>query len=107
MQVVDELHVFVCFHLSRQFESPADVLNGVRHLVAMQIAHDPTVRKCIRTAFRERAVLKVTPTKKGRKEIDEHHQCYSMKYLSNKPISEVKNEEYLKLSQVWLELMLV
>lgn len=88
------------FPLSRQFETPQDVLNGVRHLIAMQIAHDPIVRKCIRTAYRERAVLKVTPTKKGKKEIDEQHQCYSMKYLINKPISDIKNEDYLKLHQV-------
>lgn len=86
----------------RQFETAPDVLNGVRHLVAMQLAHDPVVRKCVRTAFRERAVINVSPTKKGIVEIDEHHQCYSMKYIINKPISEVKNEDYLKLHQVCL-----
>lgn len=85
----------------RQFETPPDVLNGVRHLVAMQIAHDPVVRKCVRTAFRERAVIKVQPTKKGLKEIDENHQCYSMKYMVNKPIGDLKDEQYLKLHQVW------
>jgi len=84
----------------RQFESAREVLNGARHLVSMQIAYDPVVRKCVRTAFRERAVLKVTPTKKGKKEIDESHQCYSMKYLINKPISDLKNEDFLKLYQV-------
>lgn len=66
----------------------------------MQIAHDPVVRKCVRTAFRERAVVKVEPTKKGKKEIDENHQCYSMKYLVNKPIGDLKNEDFLKLYQV-------
>ena len=84
----------------RQFESAPDVLNGVRHLVAMQLAHDPVVRKCVRTAYRERAVIKVHPTKKGIKEIDENHQCYSMKYIINKPITDLKNEQYLKLHLV-------
>lgn len=84
----------------RQFDSAPDVLNGARHIVAMQIAHDPVVKKCVRSAFRERAVIKVQPTKKGRKEIDESHQVYIMKYLSGKPVSEMKNEDFLKLNSV-------
>ena len=43
------------------------VLHGARHMVAMQIASDPTVRQVLRRAFRERAVLSVRPTKKGKK----------------------------------------
>ena len=43
------------------------VLHGARHMVAMQIASDPTVRQVLRRAFRERAILSVRPTKKGKK----------------------------------------
>ena len=43
------------------------MLHGARHMVAMQTASDPTVRQVLRRAFRERAILSVRPTKKGKK----------------------------------------
>ena len=46
------------------------VLHGARHMVAMQIASDPTVRQVLRRAFRERAILSVRPTKKGKKVLE-------------------------------------
>ncbi len=45
-------------------------------MVATQISREPLVRKVLREAFFERAKLNVVPTKKGVKEIDEHHMCY-------------------------------
>ena len=57
--------MFVC--VDRQFHTGEDALNGARHIVAMQIAHDPLVRACIRQTFRERAKITLTPTKKGLK----------------------------------------
>jgi len=83
-----------------QFSTPGEVLDGVRHVVAMQIAHDPVVRKCVRQAFRERARLKVRPTPKGRKDIDEDHCCYTMKYLIDKPLTDMRDEQFIKLQQV-------
>ena len=56
------LSVSVCVS---QFHTAEDALNGSRHIVAMQIAHDPTVRACVRQVFRERAKITLTPTKKG------------------------------------------
>jgi hypothetical protein len=41
------------------------VLNGAQHIIAMQIANDPTVRDCVRQVFRERAKITCKPTKKG------------------------------------------
>lgn len=38
---------------------------GARHMVAMQISHDPTVRQVVRQAYFERAKIAVRPTKKG------------------------------------------
>ena len=51
----------------RHFSTVDAVLHGARHMVAMQIASDPTVRQVLRRAFRERAILSVRPTKKGKK----------------------------------------
>lgn len=36
-------------------------------MVAMQLSHDPLVRQSVRTAFQERAKIRVQPTKKGMK----------------------------------------
>ena len=43
------------------------VMQGARHIVAMQIAHDPVVRSCVRQTFYECAKINVRPTKKGLK----------------------------------------
>ena len=49
------------------FETTDQVLEGARHMVAMQIARDPLVRQCVRQIFYERAKINIKPTKKGRK----------------------------------------
>ncbi|XP_064612097.1 transcription elongation factor SPT6-like [Liolophura sinensis] len=85
-------------YVCSQFPTADDVLKGARHMVAMQIAHEPLVRQCLRETYYERAKLKVTPTKKGIKEIDENHGCYGMKYLKNKPVKDLKDDDFLKLS---------
>ena len=68
-------------------------------MVAMQIACEPLVRQTLRLVFQTRAVLSVKPTKKGKKMIDDTHPCFSMKYLLNKPVRELKGDEFLKLVQ--------
>lgn len=45
-------------------------------MVALQIAREPLVRKCVREVFFERAKITIRPTKKGIKVIDESHNCY-------------------------------
>ncbi|XP_050409437.2 transcription elongation factor SPT6 [Patella vulgata] len=84
-------------YICGQFPTEEDALMGARHMVAMQISHDPLVRKSVRQTFEERAKIKVTPTKKGLKEIDEAHSCYPMKYIKNKPVKDLKDDQYLKL----------
>ena len=84
-------------------------------MVAMQIACEPLVRQTMRTVYHTRAMLSVRPTKKGKKVIqvhnsvtvceychqviDDNHPCSSCKYLRNKPVRELKGEEFLRLSQ--------
>ncbi|OWF42541.1 Transcription elongation factor SPT6 [Mizuhopecten yessoensis] len=82
-----------------QFPTDEEVLLGARHMVAMQICHDPLVRQCVRQTYFERAKINVVPSKKGIKEIDEAHPCYAMKYLKNKPVKDLKDEMFIKLSQ--------
>ena len=49
----------------RQFRTVDDVLKGARHMVAMQIAHDPQVRQAVREIFSDRCKICIQPTKKG------------------------------------------
>ncbi len=86
-------------YVTDKFPTPEEVLRAAEFMVAMQIAREPLVRKVTREAFVERATVDVNPTKRGVKEIDENHDCYTMKYLKNKPIRDLKGDHWLKLMQ--------
>ena len=74
-----------------------DVVKAAVFMVATQIAREPLVRQTIREVFHDKATITVRPTPKGIKEIGEDHELFLMKYLKDKPIREVKDEEFLKL----------
>jgi len=54
---------FIC----NTFPSPEAVLNGARHMVAVEISRDPVVKQTVRQMFYERAKIYISPTKKGKK----------------------------------------
>lgn len=81
------------------FNTVRAVLQGACHMVAMEIAHEPLVRQALRQVFRTRAVLHVRPTKKGKKLIDESHPCNAFKYLKNKPVRDLRGDDFLKIEQ--------
>jgi len=89
-----------------QFPTDEDVLKGCQHMVAMQLSQDPLVRHSVRTAFYERAKIRVQPTKKGMKLIDESHNCFTMKYIKGKPVKDLKDDQYLKLQMALEEELL-
>jgi transcription elongation factor SPT6 len=80
-----------------KFPKSEDVITAAKYMMATQIAKDPLVRKVTREAFFERATIDVVPTKKGMQEIDENHECYAFKYLKDKPVRELANEQWLKM----------
>ena len=57
--------LFAFVSLLSQFKTSEDVLKGARHMVAMQIAHEPLVKQVVRTVFYERAMISTACTKKG------------------------------------------
>ncbi|OTF70728.1 hypothetical protein BLA29_013804, partial [Euroglyphus maynei] len=85
-------------HISKRFDTPEKVLQAATFMVGKQLSCDPLVRKTIRQMFYERATITVKPTKKGKKEIDESHSCYSLKYLRKKPISTFTGEQFLQMN---------
>ncbi|XP_044731246.1 transcription elongation factor SPT6 isoform X2 [Chrysoperla carnea] len=84
-------------YVNKKFTTADEVLQAGKFMVAMQLAREPLVRKCIRETFYERAKISIRPTKKGLKEIDENHCCYSMKYVKDKPVRDLTGDQFLKL----------
>uniref|UniRef100_A0A4W3JZH9 SPT6 homolog, histone chaperone and transcription elongation factor n=1 Tax=Callorhinchus milii TaxID=7868 RepID=A0A4W3JZH9_CALMI len=84
-------------YVCSQFSSPENVLEGSRYMVAMQIAREPLVKQVVRQTFQERAKINIMPTKKGKKDIDEAHYAYSFKYIKNKPVKELRDDQFLKM----------
>ncbi|EDS27802.1 transcription elongation factor spt6 [Culex quinquefasciatus] len=84
-------------YLNKRFVNVEDVLYAAKFMVARQLAKEPLLRKCVREIYYERAKVSVRPTKKGMKEIDENHPCYSMKYVKDKPVRDLAGDQYLKL----------
>lgn len=82
---------------SSLLKTPSEVLKAVKFMVSTQLSREPLVRKVLRDAFFERARINVAATKKGVKEIDENHPCFSVKYLKGKPVRELVGVEFLKL----------
>ncbi len=84
-------------YITTHFSTEDEVLNAAKFVVARQIASEPLLRKTVREIFYKRAKFCVRPTKKGLKEIDEAHNCFTIKYLKNKPVSEITGDEFLRL----------
>lgn len=82
------------------FDTPELVLKGAQYMFAKQLACEPLLRKTVRHEFYQRARINITPTKKGRTEIDENHPIYSRKYLIDKPLKDLEKDDFLKLVQV-------
>lgn len=84
-------------YISAKFTTEEEVLHAAKFVVARQISREPVLRKCVRDMYFERAKISVIPTKKGQKEIDEHHPLYTMKYLKDKPVSDLECEQFLRI----------
>ena len=84
-------------YVSPKFPTPSEVLKASNYMMAVQIAREPLVRQCVRESFHERARIDVVPTKQGLKEIDENHILHPMKFLKDKPVRDLAEDQFLKL----------
>ncbi|KAI8824048.1 SH2 domain-containing protein [Fimicolochytrium jonesii] len=66
------------------FATPEKVLDAARSMVAAEVAADPAFRSFVRKIYLSDATLTVTPTRKGKSEIDYNHPFYFFKYVTNK-----------------------
>jgi transcription elongation factor SPT6 len=68
--------------------SSRDPLRGCRYVAAMELAHEPRIRRYLRNIFREKAVMTTMPTKKGFEEIDAFSEYYGLHLIREKPVKE-------------------
>ena len=65
-----------------------DPLRGCRYVAAMELAHEPRIRRYLRNIFREKAVMTTMPTRKGFEEIDAFHEFYGLHLIRDKPVKD-------------------
>lgn len=80
-----------------RFVNREAVLKAATYMFSREISCDPLVRQTVRKYFFENAVINVRPTTLGMKEIDENHPCYAIKFLKNKPVTKLVNEQFLNI----------
>ncbi|CAH8839646.1 unnamed protein product [Trichobilharzia szidati] len=75
--------------LCPQFPTSETALAAARYMLAFEISREPFVRKMMRQMFNLQAVISMHPTDRGMKHIDESHPLFPIKYLSNKPVTDL------------------
>ena len=65
-----------------------DPLRACRYVAAMELAHEPRIRRALRTLYRASAVITTRPTPKGMAAIDAFHEYYGLHLLKDKPVKE-------------------
>ncbi|XP_011034669.1 PREDICTED: transcription elongation factor SPT6-like isoform X2 [Populus euphratica] len=93
---------FTCASL----ETPEAVLKGARHIAALEISCEPSVRKHARGFFTDEALVSTRPTPKGAKEIDFCHQFSSVKWLRDKPLGKFQDAQWLLIQKAEEEKLL-
>ncbi|KAI0636950.1 transcription elongation factor Spt6 [Trametes polyzona] len=61
-----------------------ELLARARMIIATELGKDPLLRQEIRNAFKNNALVSVSPTERGIAKIDENHPYFNFKYLLNK-----------------------
>ncbi|CAJ1945658.1 unnamed protein product [Cylindrotheca closterium] len=69
-------------------QETSDPLRGCRYVAAMELAHEPRVRRHLRNIYRRYAVLTTRPTKKGNEIIDAFHDYYGLHLIKDKGVKE-------------------
>ncbi|KFK40992.1 hypothetical protein AALP_AA2G071400 [Arabis alpina] len=93
---------FVC----AMFENPQTVLKGARHMAAVEISCEPSVKKYVRGIYMENAVVSTNPTADGNAVIDSFHQFSGVKWLREKPLSKFEGAQWLLIQKAEEEKLL-
>eukprot|EP00257_Ricinus_communis_P019165 XP_015578078.1 transcription elongation factor SPT6 homolog [Ricinus communis] len=88
------------------FETPQAVLKGARHMAAVEISCEPSIRKHVRAIYMENAVVSTNPTPDGNVAIDYFHQFASVKWLREKPMNRFEDAQWLLIQKAEEEKLL-
>ena len=86
-------------YLCRQFATPQAVLQAAIFMHARQLSLDPVVRYVIRREYMSRCMINARATRLGVQSISEDHPCYTIKYISEKPVNSFTKDQFLNLYQ--------
>ncbi|CAI5444808.1 unnamed protein product [Caenorhabditis angaria] len=89
---LDAAENYVC----SSFPDREMVLAGAKFMLAKEISRQPAVRERVRREFRHSAKVWARVTRKGRDTFDETHPMWDKRYISEKPISQLEDEEFLQ-----------
>ncbi|CAO3647097.1 unnamed protein product [Mucor fragilis] len=84
-------------YIDSNFPDAMRVLKAVRSVLAQEMSFDPQVRKAMRKDWESFATVTVKPTEKGYSVIDELHPMHPFKFLTEKPITEFKDGQFLHI----------
>jgi len=73
------------------------IINAAKSMLVQEIANEPLFKEYIRHLYEEHAVINISPTDRGKKEIDENHIYYEFKYITGKPIVEFDKTVFLQV----------
>lgn len=65
-----------------------DPLRGCRYVAAMELAHEPRIRRYMRSIYKRYALLTSRPTKRGMEAIDAFHDYFGLHLIKSKPVKE-------------------
>ncbi|KHG09405.1 Transcription elongation factor SPT6 [Gossypium arboreum] len=88
------------------FETPQAVLKGARHMAAVEISCEPSVKRCVRNIFMDNAVVSTSPTPDGKIAIDSFHQFAGVKWLREKPLTRFDDAQWLLIQKAEEEKLL-
>lgn len=71
-----------------EFQTSEQVLAAARHMLALELANEPTLKAQGRAYFNKKATLSTTPTPKGLEEITPLHELFGLHYLDRKPVQD-------------------
>lgn len=101
---IAEDHELLPIDLAAQFVSPefnsvTAVIHAARVVLSQEIVTNLLVRSGMRQLMLSVATVRVTPTQRGKAEIDEMHEYYPFKYLKDKPVSRFRDHQFLLLEK--------
>ncbi|CAL0332811.1 unnamed protein product [Lupinus luteus] len=88
------------------YNTPEEVLKCARHMAAIEISCEPSIRKHVRSHFLDNALVSTCPTASGNVAIDSFHDFAGVKWLREKPLSKFDDAQWLLIQKAEEEKLL-